>query len=260
MAQAEENTTEDKNTFIEASPVNDKAVKRLLRQKKPLTGTQVGRIVFLNVCEMAEGNKQIYNFDEYERLTSKLYVQNEKEYMTFIFYQRLSTYAVNELNEIMIRNNLSLKGMKYIYSQFELLKLNKKIDTEEIQKTVMDYRLNLQYINSYALFFDAMKAMLKDRRLKKEYRIPPLSRKVMISAKNYDEYLSKTYTDEEMQKLGLYYIGEIPRVYTEHSATQKTITSLVEYLQRLFDPKIGSMDGLSTSNIAVDINQRFPRD
>ena len=64
MAQAEENTTEDKNTFIEASPVNDKAVKRLLRQKKPLTGTQVGRIVFLNVCEMAEGNKEIYNFDD----------------------------------------------------------------------------------------------------------------------------------------------------------------------------------------------------
>ena len=35
MAQTQENTTEDKNTFIEASPVNDKAVKRLLRQKKP---------------------------------------------------------------------------------------------------------------------------------------------------------------------------------------------------------------------------------
>ena len=49
MAQAQEDTTEDNNTFIEASPVNDKAVKRLLRQKKPLTGTQVGRIVFLNV-------------------------------------------------------------------------------------------------------------------------------------------------------------------------------------------------------------------
>ena len=260
MAQAQESTTENKGTSIEASPINDKAVKRLLRQKKPLTGTQVGRIIFLNVCEMAEGNKQIYNFDEYDRLVNKLFIQNEEEYKTYIFYQRLSTYAVNELNEIMIRNNLSLKGMKYIYSQFELLKLNQKIDIEEIQKTVADYRLNLQYINSYALFFDAMKAMLKDRRLKKEYRIPPLSRKVMISAKNYDEYLSKTYTDEEMKKLGLYYIGEIPRVYTEHSATQKTITSLVEYLQRLFDPNIGNMDELSTSNIAVDINQRFPRD
>lgn len=260
MAQAQESTTEGKNTSIGASPINDKAVKRLLRQKKPLTGTQVGRIIFLNVCEMAEGNKQIYNFDEYDRLVNKLFIQNEEEYKTYIFYQRLSTYAVNELNEIMIRNNLSLKGMKYIYSQFELLKLNQKIDIEEIQKTVADYRLNLQYINSYALFFDAMKAMLKDRRLKKEYRIPPLSRKIMISAKNYDEYLSKTYTDEEMKKLGLYYIGEIPRVYTEHSATQKTITSLVEYLQRLFDPNIGNMDELSTSNIAVDINQRFPRD
>lgn len=259
MSQAQESTTEDKNASVEEPEVNDKAIKRLLRQKKPLTGSQVGRIIFLNVCEMAEGNKQIYTFEEYDHLVNKLFIQNEEEYKTYIFYQRLSTYAVNELNEIMIRNNLSLKGMKYIYSQFELLKLNKKIDTKEIQKTVMDYRLNLQYINSYALFFDAMKAMLKDRRLKKEYRIPPLSRKVMISAKNYDEYLSKTYTDEEMKKLGLYYIGEIPRVYTEHSATQKTITSLVEYLQRLFNPNIGNMDELSTSNIAVDINQRFPR-
>ncbi len=88
-----------------------------------------------------------------------------------------------------------------------------------------------------------------------------------MKGKSYKETAMKVigaffddFTDEEMQKLGLYYIGEIPRVYTEHSATQKTITSLVEYLQRLFDPKIGSMDGLSTSNIAVDINQRFPRD
>ena len=73
MAQAQENTTEDKNTFIEASPVNDKAVKRLLRQKKPLTGTQVGRILFLNVCELTEGKEQLYNYKEYLEMTNLLY-------------------------------------------------------------------------------------------------------------------------------------------------------------------------------------------
>lgn len=43
MAQAQENTTEDKNTFfIEASPVNDKAVKRLLPKQARSTATVNG--------------------------------------------------------------------------------------------------------------------------------------------------------------------------------------------------------------------------
>ena len=86
-----------------SDPVNDSAVKRLLR-KENLTGAQIGRILFLNIHEMIEGHKQLYTYEEYAELVRKL--DDENEFKNFVFYQRLTTYAVNEINELMIRNEL----------------------------------------------------------------------------------------------------------------------------------------------------------
>ena len=51
MAQAKviDNNVGDQKTSIDL--VNDSSVKRLLRLKR-ITGAQIGRILFLNVCEM----------------------------------------------------------------------------------------------------------------------------------------------------------------------------------------------------------------
>lgn len=281
MAQTQENTTEDKNTFIEASPVNDKAVKRLLRQKKPLTGTQVGRILFLNVCELTEGKEQLYNYKEYLEMTNLLYKSgSDKEIRDFILYQRLTTYAVNAINELIVRDKLSLKGFEYIYSQLDLYKIKSTINSKLIIDTINDVRVNLQYINSYALFFDAMKKLLKDRRLISEYRITTRSKEVIKQAKKFDNFIMNTSVDEyidfhpdnphsydarmtrekKCHELGLYPIGEIPRVYTEHQARKETIKALADYLLKWFDPDLASMDNLTTATITKYINQRFPRD
>lgn len=241
--------------------VNDKAVKRLLRQDN-LKGLQIGRILFLNVCEMTEGREQLYSSEEFIGLLNKL-SSKEVEIDSYVFYQRLSTYAVNEINELMVRDSLSLKGFKYIYSQFNLYKVTKKdevLDTEEIQKTIFDIRLNLKYINSYALFFDAVRKMLKDRRLKSKYRIIRQSKPVIEESKKYDEYLLKTFSENERKRLNLYCIGEIPRVYTEHEPRKETIDAIISFLKNVFDPKTSSMDNMTTSSVAMYINSHFPRD
>ncbi len=243
---------------ISIDPVNDKAVKRLLRLDK-VTGKQVGKILFLNVCEMVEGREQLYSTEEYIDLVDKINNKSEKDVYEFLFYQKLVTYATNELNDILIRNDLSLKGLKYNYAQFDLYKLGKEINTEEIQNTVFNVRLNLRYINSYALFYDAVKKMLGDRRLKYEYRVPTKSREVMNQAKKYDNYLSSEFTNDELKKLDLHFIGEIPRVYTEHPASKETIDKVVEYLKKQYNPKYGS-DSITTSITATYLNKMFPRD
>lgn len=234
------------------------AVKRLLRQDS-LTGLQIGRILFLNICEMTEGREQLYSSEEFIELLQKL-SQDEFEIDNYIFYQRLATYAVNEINELMVRASLSLKGLKYIYSQFEIYKYTKKLDAEEIQDTIFDIRLNLKYINSYALFFDAVRKMLKDRRLKSKYRIIKQSKPVIEQAKKYDEFLLNTFSESERQKLKLYCIGEIPRVYTEHEPRKETIDAIIAFLKDNFNPKTSNMDNITTASIAMYLNSRFPRD
>jgi hypothetical protein len=239
--------------------VNDTAVKRLLRLDK-ITGKQIGRILFLNVCEMVEGRKQLYSAKEYSALLEKIADSSDKEIFDFLFYQKLATYATNELNEIIIRDDLSLKGLKYNYTSFKLYKLGQKINIDEIQNTVFDVRLNLQYINSYALFYDAVKKMLGDRRLKPEYRIPTQSRNVINQAKKYDDYLTKEFTESELKKLKLNFIGEIPRIYTEHPASKKTIDEIIKFLKNQYDPKISNGDSITTSITATYLNRMFPRD
>lgn len=100
--------------------VNDKAVKRLLKRDQ-ISALQVGRILYLNVCEMTLGHKQLYSHDEYIKMQYKL-ERTKKEIGDFITYQRLVNYAVNFLNDIQTYEALALKGFKYIDVQMELIK------------------------------------------------------------------------------------------------------------------------------------------
>ena len=113
---------------------------------------------------MTLGHKQLYSHDEYIKMQYKL-ERTKKEIGDFITYQRLVNYAVNFLNDIQTYEALALKGFKYIDVQMELIKDNpgsKLIDPDEIMNSIRDIRNALQYINSYALFFDAMKDLLKN--------------------------------------------------------------------------------------------------
>lgn len=258
MAQAKviDNNVGDQKTSIDL--VNDSSVKRLLRLKR-ITGAQIGRILFLNVCEMLEGRQQLYTYTEYSDLIKKL--DTEDEIKDFIFYQRLTTYAVNEVNELMIRNSLSLKGLKYIHSEIRLCKLDPthELDHREINSTINDIRLNLQYINSYALFYDAVKKLLRDPRLKSKYRITNQARQVIKEAEKYDKYLFKHFNKIELEKLKLFPIGETPRIYIDHKPRPITITKIIDYLKVVFDPSV-NIGNVTTSNVAKYLNNNFPRD
>ena len=241
--------------------VNDKAVKRLLKQDQ-LSALQVGRILYLNVCEMTFGRKQLYSHDEYIKMQYKL-ERTKKEIGDFITYQRLVNYAVNFLNDIQTYEALALKGFKYIDVQMELIKNNpgsKLIDPDEIMSSIRDIRNTLQYINSYALFFDAMKDLLKnDRRLKESYRVPPAAQEIIDKAKEFDTYIEKSFTAEVRKKYELNFIGEIPRVYTEHKARAATVISLKGYLwDRFFYTQ--PIDDLATEATSIYINSHYPRD
>ena len=241
--------------------VNDKAVKRLLKRDQ-LSALQVGRILYLNVCEMTFGRKQLYSSDEYIKMQYKL-ERTKKEIGDFITYQRLVNYAVNFLNDIQTYEALALKGFKYIDVQMELIKNNpgsKLIDPDEIMSSIRDIRNTLQYINSYALFFDAMKDLLKnDRRLKESYRVPPAAQEIIDKAKEFDTYIEKSFTAEVREKYELTCIGEIPRVYTEHKARGATVISLKGYLwDRFFYNH--SVDDLATEATSIYINSHYPRD
>ena len=247
-----------KNIQRSSNPVNDAAVKRLLNQKE-ITGLQIGRILFLNICEMIEGRKQLYTYKEYIDLLSLLAEKDDDdEIKNFIFYQRLTTYAVNELNEMIIRNKLSLKGFKYLYSEFNLYKINNmhQLDYNEISNTINDIRLNLQYINSYALFYDAMKKMLKDPRLKTKYRISHQARQVINEAKKYDDFIK---SQDQIKKSKSILIGEKPRIYTEHVATKQTTDEIITYLKNTFDPTLNDGDNITTSDVAKYIINHYPR-
>lgn len=248
----------EKDIQISSNSVNDAAVRKLLNQKE-ITGLQIGRILFLNICEMIEGKKQLYTYEEYIDLISLLAKKNDDdEIRNFIFYQRLTTYAVNELNEMIIRNKLSLKGFKYLYSELSLYEINNmhQLDYSEINSTINDIRLNLQYINSYALFYDAMKKMLKDPKLKTKYRISHQAEQVINEAKKYDEFIKK---QDKIKELKLIPIGEEPRIYTEHIATEETVNDIIKYLKNTFDPTLSSGDNITTSDVAKYINNHYPR-
>lgn len=241
--------------------INDTAVKRLLK-KEQLTPLQIGRIIFLNVCEMTVGHKQLYSYDEYVKMQYKL--ERKKEaWGKFITYQRLTNYAVNALNNLRVRERLSFRGFEYINLQMKLIKENpnsKLIDPEQIMDAIEDIRQTLQYINSYALFYDAMRSILKnDRRLKESYRIEPSARSVLSRAKEYDEYIEKNFTEDVRKKYELNFIGEIPRVYTEHKARAVTVKRLKDYLwNRYFYTK--PTDDLATEATSIYINSHYPRD
>ena len=249
-----DNNVGDHNTS--SDPVNDSAVKRLLR-KENLTGAQIGRILFLNIHEMIEGHKQLYTYEEYAELVRKL--DDENEFKNFVFYQRLTTYAVNEINELMIRNELSLKGLKYIYSELRLHKLDEKhkLDYLEIKSTINDIRLNLKYINSYALFYDAVKKLLKDRRLKSEYRITKQAHKVIKETAKFNEYIDNL-GKKEAKELKLYSIGKISEVYIEYKPRPEVINKIINYLRVVFDPST-NIGNVTVSNVAKYLNQEFSK-
>lgn len=245
----------------ENNDINDAAVKRLLKQKQ-LTPVQIGRLEFLNLCEMTLGHKQLYSNEQYVQMQYKL-ERKEEVFGKFITIQRLLNYAVNALNNLQVREDLSLTGFQYIHLQMHLIKENiddELINPEQIMIAIQDIRRTLQYINSYALFYDAMRLILKnDRRLKSSYRITPKARTILNEAKKFDEYISKNFTADIRKKFNLYYIGEIPRVYTEHKAKAGTIKKLKDFLLSRYvytEP----VDSLPTEATSIYINSHFPRD
>lgn len=245
----------------ENNDINDAAVKRLLKQKR-LTPVQIGRLEFLNLCEMTLGHKQLYSNEQYVQMQYKL-ERKEEVFGKFITIQRLLNYAVNALNNLQVREDLSLTGFQYIHLQMHLIKENiddELINPEQIMIAIQDIRRTLQYINSYALFYDAMRLILKnDRRLKSSYRITPKARTILNEAKKFDEYISKNFTADIRKKFNLYYIGEIPRVYTEHKAKVGTIKKLKDFLLSRYvytEP----VDSLPTEATSIYINSHFPRD
>lgn len=245
----------------ENNDINDAAAKRLLKQKR-LTPVQIGRLEFLNLCEMTLGHKQLYSNEQYVQMQYKL-ERKEEVFGKFITIQRLLNYAVNALNNLQVREDLSLTGFQYIHLQMHLIKENlddELINPEQIMIAIQDIRRTLQYINSYALFYDAMRLILKnDRRLKSSYRITPKARTILNEAKKFDEYISKNFTADIRKKFNLYYIGEIPRVYTEHKAKAGTIKKLKDFLLSRYvytEP----VDSLPTEATSIYINSHFPRD
>ena len=155
------------------------------------------------------------------------------------------------------------KRMSVCLKQMELIKENPSsnlIDPDGIIESIFDIRRALQYINSYALFFDAMKDLLKnDRRLKESYRVPPAAQEIIDKAKELDTYIEKSFTAEVREKYELNFIGEIPRVYTEHKARAATVISLKDYLwDRFFYNH--SVDDLATEATSIYINSHYPRD
>lgn len=245
----------------ENNDINDKAAKRLLKQEQ-LTPIQIGRLEFLNLCEMTLGHKQLYSSEQYLQMQYKL-ERTEEVWGKFITLQRLLNYAVNALNNLQVREDLSLTGFQYIHLQMHLIKENlddELINPEQIMIAIQDIRRTLQYINSYALFYDAMRSILEnDRRLKEAYRITPKAREVLNAAKDYDEYIKENFTQDVRKKYKLFYIGEIPRVYTEHKARAGTIKKLKKYLLDSFvytEP----VDSLPTEATSIYINSHFPRD
>lgn len=245
----------------ENNDINDAAVKRLLKQKR-LTPVQIGRLEFLNLCEMTLGHKQLYSNEQYVQMQYKL-ERKEEVFGKFITIQRLLNYAVNALNNLQVREDLSLTGFQYIHLQMHLIKENiddELINPDQIMIAIQDIRRTLQYINSYALFYDAMRLILKnDRRLKSSYRITPKARTILNEAKKFDEYISKNFTADIRKKFNLYYIGEIPRVYTEHKAKAGTIKKLKDFLLSRYvytEP----VDSLPTEATSIYINSHFPRD
>lgn len=245
----------------ENNDINDAAAKRLLKQKR-LTPVQIGRLEFLNLCEMTLGHKQLYSNEQYVQMQYKL-ERKEEVFGKFITIQRLLNYAVNALNNLQVREDLSLTGFQYLYLQMDLIKENPNselIHPNQIIISIQDIRRTLRYINSYALFFDAMRLILKnDRRLKSSYRITPKARTILNEAKKFDEYISKNFTADIRKKFNLYYIGEIPRVYTEHKAKAGTIKKLKDFLLSRYvytEP----VDSLPTEATSIYINSHFPRD
>ena len=137
---------------------------------------------------------------------------------------------------------------------------SKLIAPDGIMDSILDIRGALQYIHSYALFFDAVRSILKhDRRITPAYRLLPESRRVMKEAKKYDEYIEKNFTAEDRSKYKLNYIGEIPRVYIEHKPKPKTIKKIIDYLMFEFDYH-KSIDRVTRAEVTLYINNHFPRD
>ena len=105
-----------------------------------------------------------------------------------------------------------------------------------------------------------MKDLLKnDRRLKESYRVPPAAQEIIDKAKEFDTYIEKSFTAEVREKYELNFIGEIPRVYTEHKARAATVISLKGYLwDRFFYTR--PVDDLATEATSIYINSHYPRD
>lgn len=251
--------------------INDKAVKRLLRLKE-LSPLQAGRILFLNNCYIIEGEKQLFGVDEYQALLKRMITDDEKS-KEFMFYQRLATFGINELNLIKVKNGLALTSFDLISAQLEILKNHpERYNPETTTDAIQNIRAAIREIHSYALYYDAAKKIFKDRRLKDEYRTTSQSKRVIQKAKQFDEFLESSDVDkylhidnakmkrrEKCHVLGLYQIGQIPRVYIEHKAKPQTIQSIIDYLKVTLDPRY-SVDNITTAMIPAFIESHFPRD
>lgn len=209
--------------------VDDMVIKRLL-QKKQLSPLQVGRIIFLDSCKMFSGQKQIFTSDEYLQMISKINPKDD-EIGEFITFQRLTTYAINAQNYLKVRNESSLIGLQYLKMQMDLIKKNPKsklIDPDQILFIIGNIKSTLSFIESYAIFYDAMRLILKnDRRLKPSYRITGQAPEVLKAVKEYNKFIVKEFSNAMREKYNLYTIDNIPKI---DSTEQTKVKKLGKYL------------------------------
>lgn len=235
--------------------VDDVAVKRLLHQKQ-LSPLQVGRILFLDACRMFEGDKQIFTNEEYIHMVNKIKPQ-ESTIGEYITYQRLTTYAVNSQNYLKARNESSLMGLQYIQLQARLIEEEPEstlIDSDQILTAIENIKTTLSFITVYALFFDAMRSILKnDRRIKSSYRITGQANEVIIGVKKYNEFIKKNITRNIREKYNLYPIDVISKTY---NTPKIIIKELSEYLMDKFN-YTNFLDNVVTMETTLYIKSYF---
>lgn len=235
-------------------PVSTDSVKNLLRENKSLSALQVGRIMFLNNCMLMDNGHRLYTSEQNREMLKKL-KKTSKDTEDMIFYQRLVTYSINELNIIIMYDRLAERSIDFIKSQVKLARQGCKVDINKYYEATHDVRKATEFIASYAVFYDAMKIILKDRRLTDRFRIAPLSQRILNEAKELDR---KILQDKKEQKepFKMYLIGTRGYEMVIEHAEDKRINNLVTYLKNKFNAK-RQINALDTEAVASDIRSGF---
>ena len=111
----------EKDIQISSNSVNDAAVRKLLNQKE-ITGLQIGRILFLNICEMIEGKKQLYTYEEYIDL-----ICNSPKYSLLVEFD-----DINKANKDWIYSHIDKNKYKTYITEEQIVNDLKKIFGDEL--------------------------------------------------------------------------------------------------------------------------------